>query len=364
MKNILKTIAVLVSTSLISVVANAGELAVSGSANASYVIQSGQSNSGKGIGISNELMFKASGELDNGFTWDYHTELDMADGGAASNDDTAIVFGLGDLGKLGIYDAEGGLSTELAFGIGAMGTGADYANTMSNIGRGFDVSSDPHVAYYTPAGLLPFGVEVALGYAPNTTDGQGNSYKNGGAQTDKALQGTDATQYKVTASPIDGLKIGGDYYETGGNQLVVLGQEKSGGNVFAQYAMGNFKVGAYKGKLETGLIAKTTGVVADTSTALNAPRYESNGIGIEFAVNDQLSISYTNEEFDRTTIAPIADGATTTVKTTVTSEQDTIMAAYNIGGATVGLTLVDTDDSDHTVGKEEKKTVFSLGMEF
>jgi hypothetical protein len=65
-------------------------------------------------------MFKASGELDNGFTWDYHTELDMADGGAASNDDTAIVFGLGDLGKLGIYDAEGGLSTELGYGIGAM----------------------------------------------------------------------------------------------------------------------------------------------------------------------------------------------------------------------------------------------------
>ena len=37
-------------------------------------------------------MFAASGELDNGFTWNYHTELDMADGGAASNDDTALVI--------------------------------------------------------------------------------------------------------------------------------------------------------------------------------------------------------------------------------------------------------------------------------
>ena len=44
MKNILKTIAVLISTSLISVVANAGELAVSGSAKASYVISGGQSS--------------------------------------------------------------------------------------------------------------------------------------------------------------------------------------------------------------------------------------------------------------------------------------------------------------------------------
>jgi hypothetical protein len=362
MKNILKTIAVLVSTSLISVVANAGELAVSGSAKASYVINGGQTNTGKAIGISNELMFKASGELDNGFTWDYHTELDMADGGAASNDDTALVIGLGDLGKLGIYDAEGGLSTELAFGIGAMGTGADYANTMTNIGRGYDVSSDPHVAYYTPAGLLPFGVELAAGYAPRTADGQGNSYKNGGVVSTNSLIGSDATQYKITAAPIDGLKIGGDYYETSGNKLLIA-QEKTGGNVFAQYAMGNFKVGAYQGKLEQGVIEKIN-LAVDTSTALNGARYESSGYGIEFAVNDQLSISYSQEDFIRTTIEPIAAGAASNVNTDVTSTQDTIMAAYNIGGATVGLTLIDTDDSDYTVGKEEKKTVLSLGMEF
>ena len=128
--------------------------------------------------------------------------------------------------------------------------------------------------------------------------------------------------------------------------------------------MGNFKVGAYEGKLETGLIAKTTGVVADTATALNAPRYESSGFGIEFAVNDQLSISYSSEDFERITINPIAAGATSKTTTGVTSTQDTIMAAYNIGGATVGLTLVDTDDSDYTLGKEEKKTILSLGMEF
>jgi hypothetical protein len=287
----------------------------------------------------------------------------MADGGVASNDDTALVIGLGDLGKLGIYDAEGGLSTELAYGIGAMGTGADYANTMTNIGRGFDVSADPHVAYYTPAGLLPFGVEAAIGYAPNTVDGQSNSYKNAGVQKDAALAGTDATQYKLTAAPIDGLKIGADYYEVGGNTLAVK-QEKSGGNVFAQYAMGNFKVGITEGYIENGLIAKTTGVTADTATALNAPRYNSSGMGIEFAVNDQLTISYTAEEFERVTAAPIAATKKTTVKTTVTSEQDTIMAAYNIGGATVGLSMIDTDNSDYTLARDENKTILSLGMEF
>ena len=73
MKNILKTIAVLVSASLISVAAKAGELTVTGSAKASYAMGGGFDNTGKNLGISNELNFTASGEMDNGFTWPYHT---------------------------------------------------------------------------------------------------------------------------------------------------------------------------------------------------------------------------------------------------------------------------------------------------
>ena len=363
MKNILKTLTVLVSASLISVVAKAGELSVTGSAKASYLISGGNST-GKGIGISNELMFSASGELDNGFTWKYHTELDMADGGAASNDDTAIVIGMGDLGTIGIYDAEGGMSTELGWGIGAMGVGADYANTMTNIGRGYDVSSDPHLTYSLPTGLIPFGFTAQIGYAPTTGDGQGNSYKGGGAQQDQSSDGTNATQYKVTAAPVDGLKIGADYYETGGNKLSTVSQQKTGGNYYAQYAMGNFKVGYTKGYVEP---SKTTNKyrtnVADTATALNGAKYESDGFGIEFAVNDQLSVSFTEEDFERTN-KTMAATASTNTSTAVTSGQTTIMAAYNIGGATLGLSLIDTDNSDYTSNKDETKTIVSLGLEF
>ena len=302
--------------------------------------------------------------MDNGFTWKYHTELDPADGGAASNDDTAIVIGMGDLGTLGIYDAEGGLSTELGWGIGAMGVGADYANTMTNIGRGLDVSSDPHVAYTSPAGLLPFGIQASVGYAPNTADGQSNSYKGGGAVATAGSDGTNATQYKVTASPLDGLKIGADYYETGGDKLSTVSQEKTGGNVYAQYAMGNFKVGYTKGKLEPSKTTDKYGTnTADTATALGGDAYESDGIGVEFAVNDALSISYTQEDFSRTN-KTMATNASTNTRSTVTSEQTTIMAAYNVGGAVLGVSLIDTDNSDYTANREETKTIFSLAFEF
>lgn len=365
MKNILKTIAVLVSSSLISLSAVAGELSVTGSANASYLINGGQNNENKGLGISNELMFSASGELDNGFTWKYHTELDMADGGAASNDDTAIVIGMGDLGTLGIYDAEGGLSTELGYGIGALGVGYDYANTMTNIGLGSDVSADPHVAYTTPAGLIPFGVSVSVGYAPNTTDGQSNSFKSAGGIQATDNDGTNATQYKVTIAPdmVPGLTVGADYYEVG-NTISGLAQEKTAGTAYANYKVGNWKFGVFDAYLETPQgTGKYTAKSADTATASNANRYNYSGIGAEFAVNDALSISYSQEKYERID-KTMAVTATTQTETSVESEADYIQVAYNIGGATLGLALVDTDNSDYTDTKEEKKTIFSIGMEF
>ena len=89
MNKITKMIVVLASSLGIAFSATAGELAVSGSAKASYLINGGGGNNDDvGLGITNELMFKASGELDNGFTWNYHTELDPNGGGTTDNDDT------------------------------------------------------------------------------------------------------------------------------------------------------------------------------------------------------------------------------------------------------------------------------------
>ena len=362
MKNILKTLVVLVSASLISLAAKAGELAVSGSANASYVISSGQTAIDKGLGISNELMFKASGELDNGFTWDYHTELDNADGGSTSNDDTALVIGMGGLGKIGIYDAEGGLSTETGYGIGALGVGQDFANTMTNIGIGSDVSADAHVAYYTPADLLPFGIEVAAGFAPNTGDGQSNSFKSSGGTNPNDTDGKQAAQYRVSATPISGLSIGADYYETQESQTA-LGQEKSAGTAYAKYAMGNFKFGLFQGYRENGVLNKAATAAADTATASNGDRYEYDGYGVEFAFNEALSLSFSTEKYERIDKTNDGTGASHT-KAKVESDADYIQVAYNIGGATLGLAIADTDNSDYTADKKEKKTLFTMQMEF
>jgi hypothetical protein len=306
-------------------------------------------------------MFKASGELDNGYTWAYHTELDMADGGAASNDDTALVITLGDMGSFGIYDAEGGLSTELGYGIGALGVGQDFANVMTKIGGfGYDVSADPHVEYHMPADLLPAGIKASIGYAPNVGDGQGNSYKNAGAVVTATGAGRAAIQYKLTAAPVDGLAIGADLYEA--SNTASTSDTKTGGNMYAKYAIGNIKVGAMKGFGEPGILDKAATAAADDKDTERGDRYDNTAMGIEFAINDNLSVSYQVEQNERTD--KILTTGSVKANTVVEAESDSIQLAYNVGGATVGIFVIDTDNADYVVGKEETKSVFSLSMEF
>jgi len=352
MKNITKTLLVLVSSFAISFAATAGELTISGAAKASYVIGGADDSQSKGIGVGNELNATASGELDNGFTWSYSTELDPADGGASTNDDSQLVIGMGDMGTIGFFDSEGGLSTELGYGIGALGTGYDWASTMT-VQAGLDVSSHPNVQYHLPADLLPFGIGAKIGYVPNMTDGQGNSFKNSGPVSPQSNDGNQMTGYQVTAAPIDGLKIGADFHETSG-QISTTAQESQSGNAYVQYAMGNFKVGYNKGGVSVGLKDKN-GVVTE---------YTNRSMGVEFAVNDALSVSYNDEEFEAKTNVAIAAAATSNTKTTVTSEQETIQVAYNLGGATLGMALVEVANADYTAAKDEKKSVFTLAMEF
>ena len=364
MRKITKTLAVIASSLLVSVASFAGELAVSGSANASYVINGGGGNNlDRGLGVSNELMFKASGELDNGYSWNYHMELDPNDGGTTDNDDTALTINTNGMGTVGIFDSEGGLSTELGYGIGAIGVGMDYANTMGASGAntalnwGYDVSSYPNVQYHLPADILPFGIGAKVGYAPNTSDGDSNSYKNSGGANTAGATGDALMQYQVTAAPIDGLKIGADYAAFEG-ETGVQDQEQSGGNYYAQYAIGNVKVGYMKGFTEKGKSTYANG----NGTSFDS--YEYDAMGLEFAINDNLSVSYSSEEHEAKDKGTIAVGKTTRTTTIVTMEADTMQVAYNVGGATVGLFHIDTDNSDFTAGQTETKTVASISMEF
>jgi len=352
MKQITKTLLVLVSALSISFAATAGELSMTGAAKASYVIGGADEAQGKGLGVSNEFTANASGEMDNGWTWTYMAAFDPADGGANSNDDSSLVIGLGDMGTVGIYDTTGGLSKELGYGVGALGTGYDWGSTMT-VQAGLDVSSHPNIQYHIPADVLPLGITAKVGYVPNMTDGQGNSFKNSGPVNNQSNTGQEMTGYAVTMAPVDGLSIGADYHTTDGGTTATV-QEPESGNYYAQYAMGNFKVGYNKGYYAPGLSNKNGSV----------SQYENTSMGIEFAVNDALSISWNDEDFKATTDVAIVAAATTGTKTSVEASQETLQLAYVMGGATIGVATVDVANADYVANKEEKKTIFTIAMDF
>ena len=86
-------------------------------------------------------------------------------------------------------------------------------------------------------------------------------------------------------------------------------------------------------------------------------------VSVGFAVNDQFSISYDVEKSnaEKTTIV-LTSGADT--DNHVELEITSLQAAYNIGGATVAITLEDIENDDYILAKDQKETIISLAMAF
>ena len=371
-------LSLILSLSVISF-AKAGELSVTGSVQATYVITSSDSTTAKvesqpGIGMSNELAFNATGEFGNGFTWNYQVELDPDQrNGAAINDDTRLELGT-PYGTIGIYNSEGSLNTHLGYSAAAYAPGYDIG-TSGAIEFGTEISGYSNVQYHTPAGLLPFGIVAKAAYSPGQSYG-GDANDAGGAASN------DVESYQITAKPIDGLTVGASYLSINGSGSATI-QEYETGGAYAKYSFGNVTVGAGRhlvapnkdgsgsGTLAVTSALKTRATVVSTTTGLpvtttaykeGTTYFETDSISIGYAVNDALSVSY-----DKTTsTGHVSNQSVTNVKTTTNRDLviESIQLAYNIGGAVVAIGQKDVEGVDYQQGNNEKETVFSLKMAF
>jgi hypothetical protein len=351
MNKITKIVLASIASLAITVSSFAGELSLTGSVKASYNIGGADKNASKGFGISNELGIGAAGELDNGITWTYAIALDPNAGGTIDNDDQSLVFGTS-LGNIALCVSACGLSTEEGFGIGANGVGENYASPMT-WSEGHDVDSYQNIQYHTPAGLIPFGVVAKIAYVGNASNtGDSVDFKADGTQESKAL-GDSLTMYQLSAKPVDGLNIGADYFTAEGGSYK---QMPSSGLVYANYTYGPVKVGYYRGK--------TDAAIESAKTVSTGSNFATRGYGVQFAVNEQLTVSYSTEDLTRRVRAAIADGAASAVKTETTATLKSIQAAYNIGGATVGIAQQAVSNDDYTAGLKSTMTIVSLAMAF
>lgn len=350
MKNIAKLLVGILFSALVMAPSYAGEMTVTGGATATYTTNGADASAGKNIGISNELDFTASGELDNGYTWTYQVQLD---GDNTANDDTKLVIGT-DMGTVGFFVTEGGLGAELAHGVGANGVGFDYASPSTFVTH-YDVSDYANIQYHTPADLLPFGLSVKLGYVPNMSATTQLSAKNSDTTLTTQAEGRQLTMANVSAAPIDGLKISGSIAETsdaqGGD---VNGDDGISANVGAKYTIGQVSVGYTEGGYQA----------ATGATSEETIYYENKFYGIQFDVNDQLSVSYNVDESEKNQRVAVAQAKAAGTKTVVAMEQETLQIAYTVGGATIGIADIEVDNADYTPGKKETMSVISLGISF
>ena len=351
MKTIMKTLFVSIASLSLMFSVNAGELTVSGTAKATYHVTHG-SQSDNTIGITNELNFKASGEMDNGFGWAYNMALDPTStavtgattnigAGAALNDDTSIVITMNDLGTAKICVSTCGNSKEYAFDQSAYVAMSD-TGLSEGIVYPISASSYASLQYHTPE--LPFGTTGSIAYGQSKADGQ-----SGNAQ--RGSNGNNITAYSLVTKPVDGLTVSASFYEIEDydDGITTENQLEEGGAYGIEYAIGNFTVGygkSYKAPESTAITAGTTTV----------EYYENTGISLGFAVNDALSVSYTTEES-----SPSYQTSSTTA---YDIDMASIQASYSLGGATVSLARADYDNIGYANGVDASETIFEINFAF
>jgi hypothetical protein len=347
MKNIAKILFVAISSFSLMFSANAGELTVSGSAKATYNATSGQQKD-NGIGVANELSFKASGEMDNGYAWSYSMALDPTESGTASstaypasgsalNDDTSITVTMNDLGTAKLCVSTCGNNKKYAYSADAYGKMSD-TGLSEGINYPTDEGGYATIQYHTPE--LPFGTTASIAHGNTKSDGQSSN-----AQADS---GDSATFYSLVTKPIDGLTLSGSYY-TVNNYAdgTAHDQEEEGGAYGVKYSAGNLTIGYGKSFLAEEISAIDSAAVE---------YYENTGISVGYAVNDDLTLSYTDETGERNYLT-----STTTV---YDIEVQSIQAAYSLGGATLSVARTDYENIGYADGVDATETIIALSFAF
>ena len=335
--------------------ANAGELGVSGTAKATYNINSG-ANQTKGIGITNELNFTAAGELDNGYTWSYSMELDpdavAAADGAAQNDDTKLTLTT-PMGTVGVFISEGGLDLEDGASQSVYARPTDMGDPSATSDN-YTIDSYNNIQYHTPADMLPFGISAKIAYATGL-DAYGSGDNTGVTQTlggDQTM-GESATEYQVKAAPIDGLTVGASYIEFSGSGSANTVQEPQSGSYMATYASGPFSVGYSK-----GFKAPIVGNLTAAAAVETVDYYDQTNMSIAYAATDDLSISYEKETSE----------ANYVLNTTADVEQKStsLQVAYTMGGMTIALAQADHENVGYSTATtaDREQTLIAVTMAF
>ena len=105
------------------------------------------------------------------------------------------------------------------------------------------------------------------------------------------------------------------------------------------------------------------GVGQDYSAAVVVDHYENKGYSIGFAVNDNLSISFTEEESTKKQKSK-ATATDVITRSDKTMEIQTIDVAYTVGGATFSVSTSEGTNDSYTTGDDTNEHIFAMSLAF
>jgi outer membrane protein OmpU len=328
------------------VTANAGQLTVNGSITATY--QSEVNNvTGNPFGMDRELSFTGSTELDNGMTVSYLQDT----GETFAFGDTELVFGnvfgLATLRLGSDYDPMDAADdiTPSAFEEANGAGSGDYTATGQDIGALRTLGT--HIG---GAIAIPYLGTLAANYYPKT-DAQENSDGVSSAATGSSSVGSG---YSATlTTPMNGLPIVGSMLDglvltTGIEEqetsTTALTADRLGLTAALNYAYGPVKIGYQKKFADLGQTTAGAGQII----------YRDDIVGIAYAINDSLSLSWNRYDSVRSTAADANVEQSTTA----------INIGYTVGGMTFGFQDASTDNSGYTTGTNNDTRRLQLVVAF
>ena len=302
--------------------AHAGEMTVTGSMQATYQSEIDRTT-GNPLGMDREIKFEGSTELDNGISMS--VMQDFGDDGAFG--DAKITFGnvgglvdiyVGtDSSELDAIDDITPSAFEEANGSGS-GTFADVGGLAAEMGIGFKAS-------------LPIIGTVSGQYVPKA-DASENADKTASGDTGTKGSGSELVVKTALGDlPFVGAFLGGNNLTLGYAEEEISQAANTSDRIEMTAALtgsiGNFSYGYQQEHIDAGQTAALT----------DAVYYNVESIGLAYAINDALSISYNIMEQKQHNVA--ADSS-------FEQETDAINIGYTVGGITLGFQDASTDNAN------------------
>ena len=319
--------------------ANAGELSVTGSMEVTYTSEV-DNTTGNPLGMDRELKFSGSTELDNGITVSVMQDTD--DNLTYGN--SKITFG-GVAGLVDIYVGTDGSELDAIDDITP--NAYEEANALSGTYK--DVGGLANEMGIGVKFEVPFLGTVKGQYVPKA-DGTKNADNNASANTGMKGSGTEI----VVVTPLGGLPVVGDVLD---GFTLTLGYAEDEVSTVANTSdrfeytaaltgsVGNFKFGYQREVIDEG----------QTVALTDADFYKVESIGLAYAINDALSISYNMMEQEQHNID--ADSS-------FTQDTDAISIGYTVGGMTIGFQDASTDNANMVKNAKDDTRTIGISVAF